>query len=88
MQEQIKRFLKKNDLNIMQVYQTNFNNISLDKDFIEKQADGKSVVYTSFVLIDNIAVNELLTNKDIYYEYSGFETREELNNYILEEIIA
>lgn len=87
MKKEVKEYLESNYLFVTQVYQTNFDNISYDKDYLEKKADGKSPVYQSFVIVDKYDLEALKTSNDIYYNESGFNTINELEEYIIEEKI-
>src|SRR5699024_9308734 len=72
-----------NTLFIVKVYQTNFDNISLNKQYLIDRVDGKSPVFESFVLLDEIDLEALKTSDDIHYSKSGFDTQEELEKHIL-----
>lgn len=85
--EQVDRFLIQHKLHIIQVYQSDFNNISLHKSFIQKQADGKSNIYPAYVLLSNDDLQQLFICSDMYCEQSGFDTKNELENYIYDEMI-
>jgi len=51
------------------------------------RVDGKSPVFESFVLLDEIDLEALKTSDDIHYSKSGFDTQEELEKYILTEML-
>lgn len=87
MNKRVQEYLEQNKSFIVKVYQTNFDNISLNKQYLADKADGKSPVYEAFVLVDEIDYEALKTSNDIYYSKSGFDTKNELEEYILTEMI-
>lgn len=87
MDTKVQDYLKQNKFFIVKVYQTSFDNISLNKKYLIEKADGKSAVYESFVLVDEIDYEALKTLNDIYYSKSGFDSQKELEEYILTEIL-